>query len=454
MVRFSSRTLAVLNLLILITCGVYSQDFSVLGSIEGNQLIEWESVEGASGYRVEVRRDGHVFIDTISPSEKLFLKLAAGTYEYRIHVLSPFESPVSVSEWHTLQVKRHAAPVFKLKEPLVFMEGESGNTVLEAELLNLTEQPSFFLVQDETKIALNGEFKDENIALSVQPGNLGTGSWSLRAEYSSGLNYTFPGAVIIEPKRSPEFFSIDQPVITGTEPVLLEISGQNFHPDMTVTFTGNTGNLKTSGLKVINGTTAQVIVYPAAAQEGSYSLTLTNPGEAQISSETVLSIEPEKKTYTPQDFKIQFGWSPYFIFNGKQVVFSLISAETAVVFQSGWEGPFLSGLGAEIRFSMSPGIDFMLSDSNFFTQTDISLLWRPLTKKSAAPVILVGVGNSISELGGYFNRPNLFHIRAGAAVELVKGNSSYRFGLNGMVLFTDKFIFPMTTISIRKNFRI
>ena len=79
---------------------------SPVNSSSDKQFIEWKPVDGAKGYRVEIKNkdNGKVIVETNVKKHIYFVDLPKGNYEFRIAVLNIFQKPVVWSYWNQLHV--------------------------------------------------------------------------------------------------------------------------------------------------------------------------------------------------------------------------------------------------------------------------------------------------------------------------------------------------------------
>lgn len=94
-----------IKLALLIACILLIVTFSIHSSSD-KQFIEWKPVDGAKGYRVEIKNKdtGKVILETNVKKHIYFVDLPKGNYEFRIAVLNIFQKPVVWSYWNQLHV--------------------------------------------------------------------------------------------------------------------------------------------------------------------------------------------------------------------------------------------------------------------------------------------------------------------------------------------------------------
>ena len=83
----------------------------VTGNLDGANLIEWESYEGADHYLVEFRQNGESVAAFRSEVSSLPVLLPPGQYEFRVLVMSPFGKEMISTQWEKVYFVSSVAPV-------------------------------------------------------------------------------------------------------------------------------------------------------------------------------------------------------------------------------------------------------------------------------------------------------------------------------------------------------
>jgi hypothetical protein len=305
-----------LSLLVLLTSGAagFGQDTTTLGSSGGPVTIEWESLEAS--YRIEVRRDSQVFIDTQQTEKTLKLSLAPGLYEYRIHVLNPFSKEVSVSDWLPLKVESSRIPYFRVRTPLVVWEGDTEIQMI-VESSDLREGTVFHLSNGERWIPTEWQGDGRFYTVSFTETNMEPGSWDLEAADPSGEVFVHPEALIVRPTSSPEVKSLDTWKVPPEGLVPIEISGDAFDPEMSIRFDGPGGDIPVAAVEITGGNTALVYLDLTNAEPGEYSLVVSNPSGEETRMENVLTVTDPifEEVFKKQPrFEFQIGYAPTYLF--------------------------------------------------------------------------------------------------------------------------------------------
>ncbi len=438
----------------------FGQETTTLGTDDGANSIVWEAVEGAGSYRIEIRRNGAVFIDTETSELQLNLGLSPGEYEYRIGVVDPFGKKGATTGWIELTVKRARTPYFRVTEPIIAWENTE-NQFLSLEIINIDGRLAFRLTNGETTVELAETITGSESFLEVDITGMSPGTWDLVATAPSGLSFAHPGALIIRPTRPPEITDTDVIEIFAEGLVPVKISGESFDEDMTVNFKGADGSLQVEAIEVEDGSTAIVYLNMQGAAPGSYDLILANPAGGESVRENAISVEAPIDNLKPKvqpRFEIQIGWAPMSNIpkDGETWVFGLATFETALTFHSGWTKPFVNGLGVETR-ALFGATNYVLADGSwgfdYIVKADLSGYWRPPVRGKAAPVFILGFGNMWSGLAASNGIENMLFVRFGLGVDFANFSRFTRLGLNFEVGFTDDNPVPMVSLMFRRGFR-
>lgn len=113
---------------------------------EDANFLEWEEIEGAKGYRIQIEdKKKNLLIDERLKSEKFLLELPTGEYRYRIGVYNKLDKISGYSEWVELNIVKSLIPKLKSK-PMKFdineipetitVKGENFSTETKVELIS------------------------------------------------------------------------------------------------------------------------------------------------------------------------------------------------------------------------------------------------------------------------------------------------------------------------------
>lgn len=449
--------------LLLLTCGAtaFGQETSLLGDTDGPLSIAWEAVEGAAVYRVEIRRDGSIFIDTETETPELKLDLAPGEYEYRIRVMDPFGNEAAATDWRSLRIQRARTPYFRVKDPLVLWEGD-GLHEMHLDVIGINDSLEFVLRKGNVSIPVERVISGEKDTITVNIGGIEPGQWDLYAEAPSNLAFTHPGALTIRPTRPPEIDRLDTDEVFAEGLVPITIEGLSFDEEMTVAFKGPGGFIEIAAIEIHEGEEAVAYLNMTGVQEGSYDLILANPAGEETILKNALAVQvppDEQKPKVQPRFEIHLGWAPMVIFQPEPGVqlFSIATFETALAFHSGWTKPFINGLGIETRFLFGSSTSHRNSDDsvnfNYMLKADLSGYWRPPVRGKAAPVVILGFGNMWSGYANNFGLKNILFLRFGLGVDFATFSRFTRIGLNFELGFSSDEPIGMVSLMFRRGFR-
>ena len=443
-------------LLVLLTSGttVFGQDATTLGTNEGSVTIKWESLEAS--YRIEVRRDGQVFIDTEQSESELNLNLAPGFYEYRIHVLNPFGKEVSASEWLPLKVQSSRIPYFRVRTPLVIWEGDTGIEMI-VESSNLREGTVFQLSKGDRRFPTEWQSDGNLYIVRLTESAIEPGSWDLEAADPSGETFVHPDALIVRPTRSPNIQNLDTREVPPEGLVPIEIKGEAFDSEMSVRFEGPAGDLPVTAVEIIEGNRALVYLDMNDAQPGDYTLIVSNPAGDETRKENAITVtEPviEEIIKKQPRFDFQIGYAPTFIFipDNNEILPVFLGFDFAALFHSGWKAPFLRGVGLEARAFVGVSGPGDQGRINGIGSLDLSGYYRPLVKGKVAPVFLLGIGNMWSGYAKEFGIRNILFIRTGIGMDIVNQRKLTRIGLNFSFASANT-TFPVVSLMFRRGIR-
>ena len=456
------RPLILLLFLISVTGRIFGQENTRLGSEEGPLTIAWQAVEGAAAYRVEIRKDDSVFIDTETDAVELRLDMSPGTYEYRISVVDPFGNRGASTAWLPLTVQRARTPYFRVIDPVTTWEGEE-TLELAIDVIGINDDLEFRLEKGDAARPLDYLKSGSGGTLTLSTAGLEPGEWNIRAAAPSGLDFVHPGALTIRPTRPPEISGLDNSSFLAEGLVPIAIDGVSFDEEMTVGFRGPGGNLEVVTVEVTDGGRAVAYVNLEGADAGSYDLIAANPaGDETILSKAItveVPIEERPPKKQPR-FEVQIGWAPmlFFIPQPNTHMFGLATFEAALTFHTGWTKPFVNGLGVEARFLGGASTTVSEWDGstefNSLFKADISGYWRPPVRGRAAPVMILGFGNTWSGYAAQFGLENMLHMRFGLGVDFSTFASLTRIGLNLDLGFTSDETVPMVSLMFRRGFRL
>ncbi len=133
-------------------------------------FIEWRAIPAANGYRLEIKSENKIILETNVNENIYYVDLPKGKYEFRIAVLNFFKKPVVWSYWNPLRVIISQIPVLDSERQELNI-GEkvelAGNNFLENTKVSLTNQG--VIVPVELKILSDRllSFPTENLKIGT-----------------------------------------------------------------------------------------------------------------------------------------------------------------------------------------------------------------------------------------------------------------------------------------------
>jgi len=449
----------ILTLILLISASntlIFGDESTRLGLNDGSITIRWESLD--TSYRIQVRRDNQIFIDTQQDANELRLNLAPGMYEYRIHVLNPFGKDVSVSPWQSLNVESTRIPLFRVKNPLVIWEGET-EISMAVESALIREGTIFKLTNGTTAIPAEWQKNGAVYTVKLSDSKLEPGSWDLTATDPSGKSFTHPEAVIVRPTRSPEVNELETRELPAQGLVPIILKGMAFDPEMTVQFEGSGRKLDVLTVGVNEGNYARVYLDLNNAEPGEYNLIVSNPSGKETRVEKALTITipvTEEIILEQPRFDFQLGYAPTALFvPGGGILPVYLGFDFAALFQSGWKKPFFRGLGVEFRAfgGMSGPIDMNKMEVHGIGSLDISGYYRPLVRGKVAPVFILGIGNMWSGYAKQYGIHNILFLRSEISMDIANNRKLTRIGLSFNFAAAGGEMFPFVSLVFRRGRR-
>ncbi len=171
------------------------------------QKIEWEKDENAYGYNIEIRelKTGKKY-NFETDENFVNLNLSAGKYEYQVTVLNPFGRVQSKTEWNSFEILQAKTPEFvKIPEKVVVPSGKNEKFSIEADIDNVNEDTSVFLVNEKTKQKVKGTLVIEKSADGAKSAaaefpKVEEGEWKLCAENPFSLKKESLSIKIVDQK--------------------------------------------------------------------------------------------------------------------------------------------------------------------------------------------------------------------------------------------------------------
>lgn len=133
-------------------------------------FIEWRSISAANGYRVEIKSENKIIVETNVTENIYYVDLPKGKYEFRIGILNLFKKPVVWSYWNPLRVIVSKEPTLD-SEYIQLPQGEEarvkGNHFLENTKVNLISQGKTILVENKINSENQLSFPTKNLKVGT-----------------------------------------------------------------------------------------------------------------------------------------------------------------------------------------------------------------------------------------------------------------------------------------------
>ena len=250
--------------------------------------IQWDSVQGAGGYIVEVRipEGDTVFTKQFESSAKdTELDLPAGKYQFRIMTLNKLLKADNATDWVAIEILSVAAPVFIKLTPTTLTTGKPVELTLSAERITLAAKAKLVSSSGKEFPLAIQKIKKDTFKLTA-PALATRGSYSLMlvnaADYSTRKN----NLVTV---TYPDF------TVTGTSlsSSIVTVKGKNFSKE-TVLYLSQTSSPATRNkipLTAMNDTT---ITAPISTNlpPGDYAISLANASDLPSKSIYTFTISP------------------------------------------------------------------------------------------------------------------------------------------------------------------
>jgi len=245
------------------------------------QEISWNPVEGAWGYEVVIR-EGNEEVFNLQVNEAVVnFSLPPGEYEINIGVLNKFKKIVSSTGWKPLTILEALQPVIRDFSPQREFLRSSGNLVLKAEVFQVRNDTSFFLISSGGD-SVPGKLRileNETVELSFPMDKLAEGEYLLSARDPSGLEDradAFPLTLL--PIIKPEIRDVSiRNIVQGQVYDDIEIRGRFFEDGAEVRLTRQGQEFAPFATEYKSPELLVISIITGIRPPGRYSLEVTNP---------------------------------------------------------------------------------------------------------------------------------------------------------------------------------
>jgi len=277
-------------------------------ALSAQEKIKWEPVEGADHYRIEIRQDGELILETRSDEPQIPLFLPPGEYDFQVKVINSFGKTASTGEWSPLKITAPDIPFIIAFLPMEIHEGdETAFRSRVSGLVSDTGESTVFILEDAEgkQIQLDSETSEtssENqngdwreVILKPRRQEPGQGLWTLVMTNPGGRENRMDGALVVKDRLRPRIRKFSPRKIPAGEVhnmAVLEITGME--SGALVEFSGPSDIQAT----LLNESDDGILEYSLNLQDvgtGWYSVSVTNPsGDSDIKGKAfeVLTAEP------------------------------------------------------------------------------------------------------------------------------------------------------------------
>ena len=272
--------------------------------------IEWEPVEGADHYRVEIRKDGDLVLETRCDEPRLPLFLPAGEYDFRINVINAFDKVASEGEWSKIRITAVDFPFIIDSFPAEIHAGEKTDFRVHVSGYIDGENGSSFhfegidgsiipLSIKEIKEAPSSAGTDAawtEVVLSSEKKSFDEGAWNLVMTNPYDRENRMTPALRVLEKQRPRIRNVspDQfPAGMEHNPAIVTISGME--EGSIVKFSGPS-DIKAQLLSKDDKGNLEYSFNLLNAEPGWYSVAVANPSGGTDSKERVFRVYPRPPT--------------------------------------------------------------------------------------------------------------------------------------------------------------
>lgn len=381
----------------------------VAAALPAQEKIEWEPVDGADHYRIEIRQNGELVLETRSDESHLPLFLPPGIYDFQVKVINTFGKTASAGEWSPLKITTAVIPFIIDFQPKEIHEGSDHSFRARVSgLVSIAEESTQFILEDAEGKQIQLESEPSALQLETQSGNWdevilttrrnnpGQGPWTLVMTNPDGRENRMDSALIVLNRLRPRIRKFSPKEIPAGEihnMAVLEIAGME--TGAIVELTGPS-DFQSTLLKDTNDGILEYSLNLQDAETGWYSVRVTNPSGGSDFKEKAFKILPAPPT--PEEIAAANALKiddreprpipefPRSLFGGWNFIFP--TASTSEYFKNSYAGfsmgfsrnfnnklirriPGLNGLAWEITFIYSynkttfPLIDINLNRYNF-----------------------------------------------------------------------------------------
>ena len=274
--------------------------------------IEWEPVEGAGGYDIEVTTASGepTLVKRFGAKEtSIELNIPAGKYRFRISTLNKFLHADSTSDWVAFTVLSYGAPTISKISPTALAPGKPLALTIQADMLS-AKATAFLVSPSGKRIPLSiSKAKPRTFLLSGET-LTERGEYALTMtnppDYSTvkkaALTVAYPEATALS--STPERIAREALSASGEQgspPAILTVRGKNLSPESTAWLKAP-GTDNAISLPTLARSPAELTLeLPPELDEGTYAIAFRNAPELVEMPAGTLIVEkkPEPKKVEP-----------------------------------------------------------------------------------------------------------------------------------------------------------
>lgn len=360
-----------------------------VGLMHAQDRIQWEPVDGADHYRIEIFQDGELILETRSDEPGLPLFLPPGNYEFRVDVINTFGKTAATGERSPLRILEPVVPFLIDIQPREIHEGSSDAFILRVtghreESLYELEGPEGQVIELSADSLGDGSLEGDNntpwreIILETGRRKPGLGSWNLTMTNPDGRVSRMDNAVRVLERLRPRIRKFNPREIPAGEvhnPANLEISG--LEDDALVEFFGPS-DIRPTLLSEDEEGQMEYSLNLKDVEPGWYGVRVTNPSGGSDQEEKLFQVTPrplsEEEIAAMNALEIDkreprpIGEYPHSVSGGWKTAFSL--GDTTDYLRPSWVGftlnysqefhnslvrriPIFDGLGWEASYAIT-----------------------------------------------------------------------------------------------------
>jgi hypothetical protein len=217
-------------------------------SANDKDYIEWKPIDGANGYRIEIRDNSkRKIVDENTKLNHYLVKIPKGKYEFRISPLNLFEKPTVWSYWKALKVIISRNPVVENKTFRLTPEEASRTIIFIGKNFLYDMKVKIYSSKKEITVVEKILIDSEKFKIKLQKNDIQEGIYSILLENPNNKITLLKNALIIKEKdKSQEKNKIADDKTDDTPPDETKDTSDTIDKDETPN--GETDNLENKDL--------------------------------------------------------------------------------------------------------------------------------------------------------------------------------------------------------------